>query len=223
MNRDFILTIFLTTLLSSLGSRAEPITFAFSGQVDWNYVDVPVGTIFTGTVTYDSEAQYQGLAPYYDWYGNLSYHGYGYVLDELTLTINGETASNQGGSLILDSDNDLLSIYAGPYMTLGGGNNFSSEIAGIFVAGFSFTLSNFINDTLPTNAEDVYGLSGSFGFNRAGGDLYDVNSLANLKVPASPLAQSVPEPGIPILLLIGVLGLVIVRYRAFSQSSLTPA
>lgn len=187
------MTLALMLLTSSIVANAIPITFAFSGEVSWNYVDVPVGTILSGSITYDPTTPLVEVEPYH----------YGYLIDSFVLNINGESATHSGGSIRIDGSN--VGITAGPYNYAGGGTPFSNAVSGITVAGIGLSLSGLgVPGVLPDAPAAFYGLTGSFGINRSGGDVYDIDSLANLSLPPS-VTHNVPEPSILWLLGIGVL------------------
>lgn len=206
-NKFSKIALVLMLLILGKAANALPITFAFSGEVSWDFVDVPVGTVLFGSVTYDSNTPLVEVIPY----------RYGYLIDSLVLNINGESATHSGGAIRINGSR--VEINAGPSIYAGGGTPFSNAIAGITIVGIGISLSGLLMpDVLPDDPTVFYGLTGSFGINRSGGDIYDINSLANLSIPpgmvAGGVTGSVPEPSTLWLLSVGVL-LLGFKYRFY--------
>ena len=137
------------------------------------------------------------------------------------LNIGGETATHSGGSIRIDGSD--VFINAGPYNAFGGGEFFSNDIGGTSIAGVGLDLSGLpVPDVLPDDTSIFYDLTGSFYVNRSGGDVYDINSLANLAMPPTDQTTSVPEPGTLWLFGLGILSLLRRKIYPISALNLIP-
>lgn len=185
----------LALLLSATSTQASIIQVGFSGTIETNNFDIPVGTIISAGFSYDKDT----LADYV-------VNGNSFAVFDIFLNMFGESVTNDLGYMRVNSDS--LEFQSGPYLSLGGNSPFSDFIKGIEIRGIGFDLvGGFIADELPTDPATVYGLSGTFFVNRSNGALFDVNSPDLLQTPVSPDtdADPIPEPSMLFLAGLGML------------------
>lgn len=159
---------------------ASIITIGFSGTISENYFDVPVGTVINGEFSYESSQSLLVAGPY----NTIEY----FPILSASISVFNETSSISSGYIRVD--NGSIDFSAGSALgisrALGLLENFSSAPNGIFIGGAGFTLlGNFSKNVLPTSTSVLYGRTGSFFLNRSSGELFDVDSPTNLKIPST--------------------------------------
>lgn len=182
-------------LLSAIQTQASIIQVGFSGTIETNNFDIPVGTIVSAGFSYDT-----------DTLADVILGGNSFAVFDVFLSMFGETVTNDLGYLRVNSDG--LSFLAGPYISAAGNSPFSDFINGTEIRGIGFDLvGSFVVDELPTDPGAIYGLDGTFFVNRSHGALFDVNSPDLLQIPVAPEngADPVPEPSMLLLAGLGML------------------
>jgi hypothetical protein len=162
--------------------NASIIEVAFSGTIEADDFDIPVGTIISAGFSYDTDATTAFVI-----------NKDKFPVFDIFLSMMGQTVSNDFGYLAVYEDR--LNFQSGPYLSGGGNTPFSALINGIEIRGIGFTLDGvFSSDVLPSDPHDVYGLVGTFFVNRSRGTLFDVNSPDLLQIP---VAQATPDSAVP--------------------------
>jgi hypothetical protein len=181
---SFHSAILALMLALALPAQASIIEVAFSGTIEVDQFDIPIGTIISAGFSYDTDATT-------DFVINKDK----FPVFDIFLSMMGQTVTNNFGYLAVYDDN--LNFQSGPALSSGGNTPFSDFINGIEIRGVGFTLNGvFSSDTLPTDVSEIYGQFGTFFVNRSRGTLFDVNSPDLLNIPIAPTTPdtSVPEP-----------------------------
>lgn len=172
-----IITITFSFFISE-SINASIITIGFSGTISENYFDIPVGTVINGEFSYEPTQPLLVAGPY----NTIEY----FPILQASISVFNETSSINSGYIRVN--NGSIDFSAGSALgiarTLGHSESFSSTPNGVFIGGAGFTLiGNFTNNVLPTSKNMLYGRTGSFFLNRSSGELFDVDSPTDLKIP----------------------------------------
>lgn len=179
--KKYLAIIILSFSFFLCGSvNASIITIGFSGTISENYFDVPVGTIINGEFSYESSQSLLVAGPY----NTIEY----FPILSASISVFNETSSITSGYIRVRDGN--INFSAGPSLgisrALGLLESFSSAPNGIFIGGVGFTLlGNFSKNVLPISTSVLYGRTGRFFLNRSSGELFDVDSPTNLKIPST--------------------------------------
>lgn len=206
MKQWFVTIVVFGFALVTPQVKAAIISVGFSGVISMNAFDVPVGSILSGKVEFNSEAELVIAGEY----GHIKF----FPIISATINLFNESATINEG--LIKVNDGYLDFSAGPALglarMLGMTNEFSNTVGGVRVGGFGFNVEgNFIENQLPQASAIYSGQSGTIFVNRSTGALFDIASPENLRVPSSNGTQVVTPPALGITLT--ALLVLIVRFR----------